>query len=448
MKSVYGGQSCVHPYIEFAASRLNLPIGVEPMIMPQRIRYVALVFVCTLLPSLATGSEPTPQRLSEAGLEIRWNAQAVLNINRDQVQHFSNDEELVYVQSSAGVLTAFNAENGRKMWSNQLGLNDAHSMGVASNKDTAVVIAGLYAFGVNKFTGDELFKYRLPNQPVTSPGIDASSFFVPMIDGSMGAFSIQTLSHLERYGKLPPGVVRATAWRFVSGELSRFSPVVASDQISLCTEAGNIHALDNAGKSLYELLMRSAVSAPLFHVTRDNEEMLLAATADNRLFCIRLAKGAEIKWTYPMGEAITQPLLCFGDDIYVITDGGGMTSMSLKQGLPHRTGSKDWFVPSIRSVAAVTEHRVYAIDITDHLTVIDRKDGRLIDRIPVADYVHKIRNSVTDRIYMSTASGSIICFAESGSGFARYHQNPDRQPVMPAIPEKDPAESETGTENQ
>ena len=414
--------------------------------MTQLFRLVALLMLFSLGSSPTMAEELSPEVLNAAGLESRWISQAILNTTRDHVSYLTNDEELIYVQSSAGVVTAFNAENGRKLWASQIGLNDAHSMQAVTNRETLLIVAGPVVHGLNKYTGDELFAYRLPSQPTTTPRMDSSSFFLPLTHGSMPGFSLKTLAYQERYGKLPPGVSKPMAWRFVSGERSVFPPVAGEHLIVLATEAGNLHAVNgggtNAGKSLYQLLLRSPMSAPLTYVDRDGDEMLLAASSDNRLFCIKLAKGANMLWTYPMGNALTEAMMCVDDSVFVIADGAGLTTLSLKDGLPLlNAAGKPWFVPSMEAVLAVTENRVYALDITQRITILNRETGQIEGHIPVPGHRLRIRNRLTDRIYLATPSGSVVCLCEKGSHFATYHQNPDRQPVMPSIPATDAADA-------
>lgn len=424
----------------------------ETLTMIQMFRLSTVLTICCMWAATSTAEELSPSALSSVGLEARWVAQAVLNINRDHMDFLTNDEELVYAESSAGVLTAFNAENGRKMWASQVGLNDAHGMAPVTNRDTLLIVSGPNVHGLNKFTGDELFVYRLPGQPTTTPGMDASSFFIPLTDGSMAGFSLKTLAHLERYGQLPPGVSRPMAWRFVSGERSVFPPVAGDQLIALATEAGSLHGVSGkgttAGRTLYQLLLRSPMTAPLTYVNKEEGEMLLAASQDNRIFCLRLSKGANMMWTYPMGSSMTEALMCVDDSVFVVTEGDGLTTLSLTQGLPLRLeDGKPWFVPSIEAVLAVTETRVYTVDVTQRLTILNRKTGAVEGRLPIPGHSIRIRNNLTDRIYLSTESGGIMCLAEKGSQFASYHQNPDRQPVMPGIPDTDPVQTEESADS-
>ncbi len=422
-----------------------IEIRVEIANMTNCLRIAALLTIsaCGLTASFASdGSAIVPE---STGLETRWSSQAVLNPGRDKIRHVINDEELIFMQSTAGVVTAFNAENGRRMWASQIGRNDETAMGAITNKDTLLIIAGPVVYALNKFSGDEIFTYRLPAQPTATPGMDENSFFVPIVGGSLCAYSMKTLQYQEQYGKMPPGVVRPMAWRYFTGEQMRFPPVLGSDTIAVSTEKGSVHAVNlsgvNSGKSLYQLFLKSPISSPLTYVNGPSGEIVISTTDDNRIFCMELSKGAHMLWTYPMGRAITHKVIAVGETAFVVTDGGGVTALSVTTGLPVKVEGKDWHVPNIESISAVSKTRVYGIDTADRLVVIDRESMQLLERSSVNEFSHRLRNHLTDRVYLVSATGRVVCLAEKGSDFATYHQNPGRQPVMPelATPAASPA---------
>lgn len=386
----------------------------------------------------------TEKGLAAAGLKPLWRAQGVLNSSRDRVRHFTGDVDNIYVQSSAGVVTAFKADTGRRLWASQVGLNDEFALAASTNRDTLLITTGPVVNGLNKFTGDQLFSFRLPGQPGTAAAVDDNSLFVPMIDGTLAGISLRTLQHQEKFGTLPAGIVRPVAWRFVSGESVRFPPVAGSDVIALATESGNLHAINargsNTGKSLYQLLLKSPISAPLTHITRESGDSLLVATADNRLFCIGLTKGARMLWNYSLSGTIESPMIAVENDAFIVSNREGLLKFSLESGLPVRLENNQiWTVRGIRSVAAVSRQYVYAVDLTERLQVIERSTGVVKASLTLVDHTLRLNNGLTDRIFVSTPFGGVVCLAELGSDFAQYHQQPDQEPVMPEVPEKEAA---------
>lgn len=482
----------------------RIEIRAEMVNMTNFIRIAAVLAISAFCCRGSQGDELSSQALEASGLQVRWTAQAVLNTSRDSLRHVTNDEELLYLQSSAGIITALNSESGRRVWSIQLGRNDEPAMEAVSNKDTLLVVVGPVVYGLNKFSGEQLFAYRLPAQPNAGPamyeyeysgqpGVFDYGFLIPLVDGSVVAYQIDRLSFQQRYGKLPLNAASPLSWRYFCGENIRFPPLAGTETIAIGTDSGNIHAVNtsglNTGRLLYQLFLKSPISAPLTFSSRDSTEVVYVATADNRLFCFALTKGANMMWTFPMGHAITEPLVAVGEDVYVTTVGGSLTAMSAEIGIPQNaklellqvlavpgfglpvaipmTITWPWDIPSIRYVAAVSGNRVYAVDNAQRLAIIDRHTSSVLKRIPVRGYSHPLRNLLTDRIYLISDSGHIVCLAETGSDFpvsidgrdfdsrglmtvwnrfpvlsvtrshsefATYHQNPQRKPVMPDVP--------------
>ena len=72
---------------------------------------------------------------------------------------------------------------------------------------------------------------------------------------------------------------------------------------------------------------------------------------------------------------------------------------------------------------------------------MNRRSGEVIAKEQYRDLTVPIRNSVTDRLYLSSTSGRVVCMKESGIDFPIYHQNPKRSPIMPEVAEPAPAEA-------
>ena len=380
-----------------------------------------------------------------------WEAQAVLNVGRDNVAYVVNDEDIVFVQSTAGIVTALNAETGREMWTAQVGRTDEVAMPATSNARIVMIVAGPTLYALEKFSGKELFSYRLPNQPAAGPVITESSFFVPLSDGSIVACSLKTLQYLERYHKLPPGIPHAIAWHFSTGEVIQRAPIAGTSRVGFVTDQGNIHVVDisgvQAGRSKFQFLMQSPPTAPLTLAIRD-KEYLLAIAANYRLFCIDMNTSGKMQWQFPLGQRVSDPITVIGQDVYIVGDEGELLGLGLKSGLPLQTTDEQHFaLTDVKVLVSVTEKAVYFIDSSARLVTANRKTGKVLAREQFPDLTVPIRNSVTDRLYLSSTSGRVVCMKESGIDFPIYHQNPQRSPIMPDVANPAPAAVEAGKES-
>ena len=84
-------------------------------------------------------------------------------------------------------------------------------------------------------------------------------------------------------------------------------------------------------------------------------------------------------------------------------------------------------------LVSVTNRAVYVIDSAGRLVTVNRKTGNIVAQTMYSDLSVPIRNSLTDRVYLSTTSGRVVCLKESGIDFPIYHQNPQRKPIMPEV---------------
>ena len=366
-----------------------------------------------------------------------WEAQAVLNVARDKVAHIVNDEDVILVQSTAGIVTALNAETGREMWTAQVGRTDEVAMPATSNASIVMIVAGPALYALDKFSGKELFSYRLPSQPSAGPVITEGSFFIPLSDESLVTCALNDLQYLERFQKLPPGIGKAIAWRFATGELIKRAPVAGSDRVGFVTERGNIFVLDisggQAGRSKFQFLMQSPATAPLTLAIRD-QEYLLAAAANNRLFCIGMNTNGRMQWTYPLGQRVSEPITVIDEDVYIVGDEGELLCLGLKSGLPVETANGEPFsLTDVEVLVSVSKKAVYVMDSAGRLVTVNRRTGQVVAKVQYRDLTLPIRNSVTDRLYLSSMSGRVVCMKESGIDFPIYHQNPQRSPIMPEV---------------
>ena len=603
----------------------------------------------SVLPSVVVDESEPITIYNLPSLQLHWEAQAVINKGRDKVAHIALDEEVVFVQSSAGVVTALNSESGRRFWSAQVGRNDEVAMKATTDSQMVAVVVGPVVHAFDKFSGQKLFAFRLDNAASGAPLITRREIavgnridvirhiFVPTSDQALVAYDVEQLQYLGTHGTLKPGVIRALDWRFATAQDIRFAPVAGQERLAFATDVGNIYVMDMTGNvqgnTRFEFLMNSATTAPLTVVTRDDNEYLLAACENNRLFCIALKTDGSMVWTIPMSHPVTHPISVVGDDVYVVSSNRELLKFNLRTGQPAKiskgvigvasqtegdegglpvfgasvvadcngllahepvritnkstgqmvnsivvdltkskqavtfiadesgkpligvsdedratTGMSEaqvsedgkvltieftdfhpaetfrfypdvvhpevpswklthsvfsgcdfkslvspiraaaagvaeevrpfpprevvggfvdvavpWRVAGVKSLVAISENTAYFVDLNDRVVSVSREHGGSPIVTPTRDYTIHINNSLTDRVYLSTASGRVACFTESrievsampvpifgaptwmiypfqelSPEFASYHQNPGARPIMPDVIKKDP----------
>ncbi len=283
-------------------------------------------------------------------LQKRWENQAVLNVTRDKVAYITADEDVVIIQSTAGTVTVFNSESGQQLWSAKVGQTDEVAMKATTDSQLVAIVSGPVLHGFDKFSGQKLFGFRLPITASAEPlltrrersvgnGLRVTrTAFVPLSDESIVAYDLETLRYLGQHGSLKKGVATPLMWRFAGGELITKPVVAGFDRLAMATDAGNVISVEmtgrDKGKTWFQFFMSSPASAPLTIVSRDDREYLLAACENRRLFCIDLKSAGVIKWDFPMTRAINKPIICVGNDVFVVTAEGEMFKFDLIKGRP------------------------------------------------------------------------------------------------------------------
>ena len=292
------------------------------------------IAVCSLTgaPASAQDAEfPTDEDLATLGLEKRWSNQAVLDVNRDVIVQVSNDENLIYVVSSGGVLTTFDAENGKKLWAAQTGVADEPSTPAVSNKDMVLIISGPVVHAFQKFTGEKLIEYRIKGSPTAPPVMGDGVFYVAIGNGALYAYSTSVLEHEYRYGELPDTVAIPHLWRYICGEEIRFPPLLGDEAVAVVTEVGNLHSINTTGlhkgRTRFQIVLNRAASGPPGIAANQTSSSIITVTGDNQVYSFDLLRGV-MEWTYPMGRSMIKMPLIVGDQAYVASTDGSLTQFN------------------------------------------------------------------------------------------------------------------------
>ncbi|MCH2212918.1 MAG: PQQ-like beta-propeller repeat protein [Fuerstiella sp.] len=410
-------------------------------ILSRTLNVVIVVLSLNIAISVEAAVPPSAAELERIGLQLNWSGQAVLDPSRDTIRYLTNDEDLVYVQSSGGVVSAFNAEVGRRMWVRQVGRNDAHSMPAVSNADLVVIVSGPDVFALDKFTGEEMFRYRLARHPSAAPAIGDSTVYIPVSNRTIYGFSIKTLIHLSRYETLPPGVARPYLWRWAANERVEYPPVATENVIAFGTTSRNLHAVSPAGISYYQEFLNGPPSAPLAVDHHSERRAIVVATKDRNLFSFDLTRGS-LAWYLPLERRVSLQPLIVGHHVYLVMDAAGVACVSTRSGdyeqIDDSIGATErWFVPGVESLVGVAGDHLYGVDRNRRIVAVSTATAGVDGRAPMRGYSVHLQNSVTDRIYLASEAGELICLKPIGSDFATYHQRPDEQPLNIDVPFND-----------
>ena len=124
--------------------------GVVPRLSPfvrrsmepsmQAIRLLLATCFIGLIAATAFASDlPREADLARNGLKMAWWGRAAIDPRREKVDFVTNDEDMVFIRSTTGIITAFEIETGKRVWSTLVGRPNQQAFRPESNsKRTAV----------------------------------------------------------------------------------------------------------------------------------------------------------------------------------------------------------------------------------------------------------------------------------------------------------------------
>lgn len=379
---------------------------------------------------------PNHHQLNRLGLERVWWAQAVLNPHRDKVRSIAIDEDVLVVQSTSGVATGLDAETGQQLWASQLGNQDQQSYPAVSSESLSLIVYGDTLYALNKQNGRMVWTLILPGQPSTGPALDDKRVYIGCLDGSLYAYSLRVIRKLYEERRLPQWSNEAQLWKYKAAKEITSPAIPAGRNVYVASRDGSLYAVTTANRKLtFQLETDKSIVAPL---TRAGD-MMYVASEDNSFYAINTMKQKVI-WEFTSGLPIRKAPWPFEKDLYVLPDRGGMYN------LDPANGNTNWWQPQVTDFIAMLGNTVVASDRDGNLLMISRDKGEVTGQLPFRRYTIRPGNDRTDRIYLATESGLLVCLRQIGHTFPRYHRYPDRLPLLPMMESEEGEQAKPSSE--
>lgn len=394
--------------------------------MSLRMKYITAfaACLCFCLHSTTVVAQtrlPEGQLLNRVNLKQIWWNQATIQKTQETIRYITADEDLVYVQTSGGLVTAFDIKSGKTKWSQQIGRRDYPSVPISSNKKMAVVSVSSMLYALEKSSGELLWKVKTPQSASDAPALDDKQLYLGTVDGTVIAFDIDKIRELHEKGKLPAWSFQAIVWRFKTGRSVSRSPLSNGTTVSFGCKNGSLYTSRvSDGKLVFQFETDDPISAPL----SDKENRIFLVSEDAKIYCIDRVQGHTL-WTYSAGLPIRNKALVFSEDLFVLPTRGGLRCLSTT------LGKSKWWQPKLTGFMAASANNIYASDELGNLVVVSRKDGVELGSIPLREFSHRVVNERTENIFMATPSGLVIALKETESANSPTHNKLESPPALP-----------------
>ncbi len=420
--------------------------------------------ICLTLSIAQAQTPPSSTSLRRIGLEKMWASQARVNPSRDKVSHLTFDERHVYVQSSNGSLTAFDAENGTRKWTVQVGPPGRTPFPASTNGSVVVVVAAAKIYGINKFTGHILWAVKTPGSAATAAAVDEKEFYVGTTDGSVYAFSFAVVEYYGRNGRLPgsfnPETREITSpigptpsthtwmWRYRTGRPIEHTPTLSSLMVLFGDKLGQVYGIskgtrqEQGGKLRFQYQSGHGIVGRI--IAEGNN--VFVPTTENRLVAANVPTGSAL-WNFAAGNQILGDPKYIADRLYFVSEGEGLFALNTADGSHVPTPTGKWWVPGATKFLGITPSLVLASGAQNNVVAVDRKTAQPRGQLRMDDFTIRATNDLNDRIYMISEQGLVLCLREPGSETPVFYRNLDQAPITPELSEEKPADNTARSDN-
>ncbi|WP_417378004.1 PQQ-binding-like beta-propeller repeat protein [Gimesia sp.] len=366
---------------------------------------------------------PTQRQLGQDDLERVWWGQAVVDPQRDRIVHLSIDEINLYALSTAGIITAFNNETGKKLWATQLGRGNNIGYSPVSNSKYVFITVGTKLYSINRLNGEIDWELQLPGSASTSPTVDEDAIYVGTLSGRVYAWDLKKLNELSNESKLPAWRESAIRWTYQSGDTINTPALVTNRTLLFASQDGSLYSVTLQDR---QLAFQFETDAPISANLAEDEKSIFLASEDQNLYCLNKLNGI-VRWRIRTSFPLIYPVSVLDNEVYLSSKKRGLFQLSAQ------TGQEQWWQPLGSRFISLSPTRVYVTDELGNLLVLSRIDGAVLSAVPLRKYQVKLMNDQTDRIYCASESGIILCLKQKDLPFPIRFKNQDKYPILPEV---------------
>jgi outer membrane protein assembly factor BamB len=268
-----------------------------------------------------------------------------------------------------------------------------------------------------------LWELTLPAMPSVGPSVDDQHIYVGALDGSIYSFELRKIDELYRKRMLPQWSYQAMRWRYRTSKEITTTAYSTGRLVNFASRDGSLYAV---GALERDLTWQFETSAPITAPLAATNDSLILASEDYFVYCLNRENGM-VRWEFASGFPIRKAPIVIEQDLYIMPDRGGLFNLVV------RTGQEKWERPGITDLLGATKSRLFASDVTGNVVLLQRSTGRPLGTLPLRPFSVRLQNDRTDRLFLATPSGLVVCLREQGSEFAHYHKYPERSPIVPDV---------------
>jgi outer membrane protein assembly factor BamB len=435
---------------------------------------------------------PSREVLDRLHLQVGWHTYIPVDGRKDGIFTVQLTGKEMLVQTRSGLIVSLDPETGRTYWRTAVGQPYRPWPGLGYNSRLVFVVNGTSLYGLDRATGARQWHYELADSPAATPVADEEQVYVPLGTGRLSVFLIAAAvppGPPGKPGEKPAMTPKPSDYDRGPGTL----PEPATPPRGLGLYSGGPASVSITGGYGSRESNRSGAEArpPLVLMFEDSDdyrmelpavvtpEVVAAADSKGTLFGMSKFQPKTL-WRFPAGAPVSAPLEQHGDTVYAASQDRNLYALDMITGkmlwrftaptpllrkpeitdeeiyvtptanglyrLERRGGDELWHNATAARFLAANPKFVYATDPSGRLLVLDHRRGRELSGYLMRDFVVRISNEWTDRVYLGANDGLILCLHDSDYAQPVINRKLEEKPVAPPPkkggkpPEKPPEE--------
>jgi outer membrane protein assembly factor BamB len=399
---------------------------------------------------------PSDETLQRLNLKLGWRTYIPMDGRRDSVFSIQSAGDLILVQTRSGLICVVEAETGRIRWQARVGRAYHVSVRLGFNSRSIYAVNDQTIYVLDRENGDVKWQSEMPSAVTTAPVADDNEIFLSQRGGVVTAYALpQQNPNIIAKSNEPPkkgaekeaAPQRSGVGKYTSiGAMTSASGQGSGTLVSIGAMTSALKAARLAASHGYEPVVDWSDSSDLrigvpplqtatelfvvgvggrmaaFAKGQDGglrynrvlaDDLIIAqpgqfketayvASTDTNLYAVDIPTGS-VTWRFTASYPISRRPAVTEDDVYITTDSGGL------QRLDRVTGREIWRNGQADRFVSLNSKTVYATDRAGRLLLLDRIRGSQAGVLDVRDFVLPIINDFTDRVYLGSNDGLLVC---------------------------------------
>ena len=317
-----------------------------------------------------------------------------------KVTEQSIPEVTLHVVSDRGRLQILNAASGRTIWSSEVGNPNYPMLSPGVSESFVAVVNGSTLYVLNRETTKLVWKRALTGLPVAGPTLNDEYVLVPLRGGSVEIFKMDEASYLPAKSLASSGVCVG-------------KPYISDETISWATVSGFVYVTKLRD---FRSQFRFETGSPIVKgMSHGSDSAIIVATENGHVYSFD-ESSKKTNWFHFSGEEILAKPLVIDNAVYILSYHGGLARLDTG------TGQLQWESTGIQKIVSASRSRLYVLDEMGQMVSVDATTGLRLTAASVNGLNLFLENTVTDRLYIGTYSGQLICLRQADLVWPEIHR--------------------------